>query len=153
MTNKPFYFQGAIACAFFITCITFIGYDCLIERRQRKMMFSVERSNAIVNSLFPPNVLDRLYKHAEIDNDGETGSSSTFLIHTPKLRLKTFLTRAEPPKTVDQDDEHSEPIADLFPIEVNDMIITWIWCLNVQLIIYRVWIYSNIMSDFNTLST
>jgi hypothetical protein len=46
---------------FLFTSLVFALYDRGVERRQRMVMTSAERSSTIVSSLFPSTVRDRLY--------------------------------------------------------------------------------------------
>jgi hypothetical protein len=58
-----------------LTTMVFVVYDCLVERRQTTVMTTATRSNAIVDSLFPANVRDRLMAEEEKGKD-ETKVSS-----------------------------------------------------------------------------
>lgn len=63
MTQKsPGTYAGIAISIFVFTSMVFIFYDCLVERRQRKVYSTAVKNNAIVTSLFPKNVRDRLYK-------------------------------------------------------------------------------------------
>jgi hypothetical protein len=50
----------AVVLICLLTSIVFVLYDCLVQKRQKKVMTSAQQSNAIVSSLFPAQVLDRL---------------------------------------------------------------------------------------------
>jgi hypothetical protein len=50
---------------FSATSVVFILYDYMVQRRQRKVMQSAESANAIVSSIFPQNVKERLLQTAE----------------------------------------------------------------------------------------
>jgi hypothetical protein len=112
LTNRPIFFQASIAMIFLFTTAIFIGYDCLVESRQRKVVASAKQARAVVNSLFPKNVRKRLYENA--DKKGEKSAKSAMAsMQTPKNRLKNFLSDGGGSK---QDGTvASEPIADLFP--------------------------------------
>jgi hypothetical protein len=45
-----------------VTAVVFLMYDCFVRLHQQKLSRSANKSNAIVNSLFPENVRDRLLK-------------------------------------------------------------------------------------------
>jgi class 3 adenylate cyclase len=79
--------------------LMFLVYDRLVERRQAIVLKSANQSSAIVSSLFPRNVTDRLL---------DIGSDSNKTSFTAKIRLKSFLNDF-------QDNEGLQPIADLFP--------------------------------------
>lgn len=61
-TNDPVMFTIAIASIFFFTIMVFVAYDNLIERRQRFLANTAQKSNAIVSALFPKIVQDRLFQ-------------------------------------------------------------------------------------------
>ena len=52
----------AVAVIFIFTACMFVFYDRLVERRQALVMHKAIQTNAIVTSLFPENVRDRLMK-------------------------------------------------------------------------------------------
>jgi hypothetical protein len=94
----------------------FIGYDYLVQRRQRRTFLKAKRTNAIVAALFPSNVRDRLLRDAEEQAENEAKAKeqqSRFAIGAhQKDQLRTFL---------DEEEEHNiaqpystKPIADLF---------------------------------------
>jgi class 3 adenylate cyclase len=100
VTNTPVKITCAVAFIFLFTTLLFLVYDRLVERRQRLLLSKAERSTAIVSSLFPRNVRDRL-----MQEHSEKGKNSGFL--ASNQRLKSFLNG-------DLKD-NEEPIADLFP--------------------------------------
>ena len=103
-TNIPAFMTAAVVLIFLSTTLLFIVYDRLVERRQRLVMASAKQTNAIVTSLFPKNVRDRLMKEtAPVDDKGK----KNFL--SPNRRLKGFINGDQ------EDDAGNTPIADLFP--------------------------------------
>jgi Adenylate and Guanylate cyclase catalytic domain len=78
--------------------LLFIVYDRLVERRQAIVLKSANQSSAIVSSLFPKNITERLL---------DIGTSSTSWNMTAKTRLKSFLCDSN-------DNQGLQPIADLF---------------------------------------
>ena len=50
ISNTPKIYTGAVVLIFSLTALVFILYDCLVERRQHKVMTSAVRTNAIVVS-------------------------------------------------------------------------------------------------------
>eukprot|EP00934_Nitzschia_sp_Nitz4_P006775 Nitzschia sp. Nitz4//scaffold127_size64804//37229//39533//NITZ4_006180-RA/size64804-augustus-gene-0.59-mRNA-1//-1//CDS//3329534762//6765//frame0 len=62
VTNQPRRFALTLAGMFLFTCSVFLLYDTLVERRQRLVLRSAQTSGAVVASLFPPEVRDRLYQ-------------------------------------------------------------------------------------------
>jgi class 3 adenylate cyclase len=80
----------------------FFLYDRLVERRQSLVLRKATQSSAIVSSLFPKNVRDRLMQ------DNEADRKRNFM--APKSRLKNFLGG-----DVEGHDDGARAIADLFP--------------------------------------
>lgn len=134
VTSDPQFFAIGVAGIFVCTSAIFILYDRFVEKRQRVTMETAERSSAVVNSLFPENVRERLFKNAE-ERQGSITQSKTkhernhgmgssahsrarrMLPEPAKLKLKSFLDRDEN-GDLDGDDVDlslSPPIADLFP--------------------------------------
>lgn len=137
--NGPEVYRGIVLAVFIFIVAIFIFYDCLIERRQSRVVTAAQRSDAIVRSLFPSNVRNRLYeqaKHKEAEdkkrekdawrNSRALSSNSSIdgegaLIETPKIRLKSFINNGHDEQgetsntNVQRDPTIMEPIADLFP--------------------------------------
>lgn len=95
-----------------------------VQRRQKKVMNTAKRTNAIVKSLFPANVRDRMMKDAEEQLDQKLAAKKKgvkTLGAAPKNQLKSFLSddnKNKDGKGVDHDGNitfDSKPIADLFP--------------------------------------
>jgi len=99
-TNTPIILTLAVAIIFVFTACMFLVYDRLVERRQALIMWNAEKSTAIVSSLFPDNVRDRLM---------QAGSDSGDYVPT-QHRLQSFLK-----KGAAGDDKALAPIADLYP--------------------------------------
>ena len=95
-TSLPALVTLAVACCFAFTFILFIFYDRLVERRQSLVLQRAEQTSAIVQSLFPKSVAEKLIRHNE-DNDTVTSK---------KQKLDRFLNGEEETKSI---------IADLFP--------------------------------------
>jgi class 3 adenylate cyclase len=81
----------------------FFVYDRLVERRQRVVLRKANQSNAIVSSLFPKNVRERLM--------ADEGNKKRSFI-TPNHRLKNFLGGED---EAQQEGNRHAAIADLFP--------------------------------------
>lgn len=129
-TNKPILLTFAVAVIFLFTALVFTAYDFLVRMRQEKVMDSALRSNAIVSSLFPAEVRDRLFsgskkkrnKHKEMLKRGGLLPSLT---EAPKFRLNNFLAEngkdedSVTKKDPDMAFTLEKPIADLFPSAVR----------------------------------
>jgi hypothetical protein len=68
-TQNPMIFTIAAVMIFVFTSILFISYDKMVERRQTLVMNTAVRTSAIVDSLYPEAVRDKLSVDAEPDTD------------------------------------------------------------------------------------
>ena len=59
-SDMPIVYAVLVICCFLITTILFAVYDILVQKRQDLVMESAAKTSAIVTSLFPSNVRDRL---------------------------------------------------------------------------------------------
>lgn len=64
-TSNPAIFAAVIVLIFVFSCMLFLAYDCLVERRQRNILKNAARSDAIVHSLFPVGFRDRVFQDGE----------------------------------------------------------------------------------------
>jgi class 3 adenylate cyclase len=64
-TNQPIAYAIALAAVFVFTSVVFLLYDYCVERRQKVVMKSAQQSGALVSSLFPEAVRDRVYEEQE----------------------------------------------------------------------------------------
>jgi class 3 adenylate cyclase len=112
-SSRPEVFAAILASVFFATGMVFFVYVQYVSRRQNKVMATALRTNAIVSSLFPSNVRDRILKDAEEQVEREMNMKSSFV--NAKHRLKNFLE--DEPEDCRKSPEvfSTKPIADLFP--------------------------------------
>lgn len=111
-TNKPAIYAVAVAMIFIFTLAIFAIYDWNVSRRQTMVMNKAIKTQAVVSSLFPKSVQDRIMQDVEDEVAKENKRSSR------KDQLKTFLTSegndsdavGNTLKTL----QNSKPIADLF---------------------------------------
>ena len=107
-SQVPLKFTCIVAATFVFMICTFVLYDCFVERRNRKVEDAADRASAIVSSMFPSNVRDRLYEQAKEEN----GSNE---------KLKSFLHNGDVGTSVEGDNNElpyckkSMPIAEFFP--------------------------------------
>jgi class 3 adenylate cyclase len=113
--SQPVLNMTVVLAVFGLTSLLFLVYDRLVERLKRKVIKQAQRSNAIVNSLFPAEVQDRLYKAAE--------ESRKSVSKAPKHLLQNFLSDADKQQQGITDPSanpipgqayKTKPIADLF---------------------------------------
>jgi Adenylate and Guanylate cyclase catalytic domain len=64
LNDQPFHFSLLVVGVFCLTSLVFITYDCSVARRHRIVMDRAVTSSAIVSSLFPPQVRQRLYQES-----------------------------------------------------------------------------------------
>jgi Adenylate and Guanylate cyclase catalytic domain len=111
VTSNPIVFSMVAFLIFLFTSMVFFLYDRGVERRQRMVVTSAERSSAIVSSLFPSAVRDRLYaipENAMAQNlvpESAKGKLHRFL-REDTVNSTTFGTAGTPAET---------PIAELYP--------------------------------------
>eukprot|EP00978_Attheya_sp_CCMP212_P020740 scaffold59750_cov62-Attheya_sp.AAC.1 len=72
-STEPVWFAITITLVFLFTTGTLLIYDFLVERRQKAILKSAERSHKIVDNLFPAVVRDRLFQSN--DENAKTGDS------------------------------------------------------------------------------
>lgn len=106
-TNVPAFMTAAVVVIFVCTAMLFILYDRLVERRQKLVLASAQQTNAIVSSLFPKQVRDRLMQ--QVKNKSDIKQMRGSFSQAPNRRLKGYLDGME------EDDMNAAPIADLFP--------------------------------------
>jgi hypothetical protein len=100
-TSTPAFITIAVAAVFVFAILVFFIYDRLVERRQTFILNKAVQCTAIVSSLFPKNVRDRLL---QTSNEKESGDH--LALQNP--RLKALINDKK-------NEDNSQPIADLFP--------------------------------------
>ena len=140
MTNKPAIYTIGAVMVILVAIVAFLAYDCVVERRNRIVMKTAVENKAVVASLFPSAVRERLFMKGNEKEDRkkvlERGVSSArltlggttvsgkenwdtkgskgalgLLSESAPLRIKNFLNDSlEPAKMPGE-----KPIADLFP--------------------------------------
>jgi class 3 adenylate cyclase len=111
-TKHPVLYCMVVIAIFVFTAMIFVLYDYLVQRRQNVVMATAKRTNAIVSSLFPRNVRDRILEDAREQAIKETKLNKITLFSTaPRTQLKSFLDENNGDGNKLQ---ASKPIADLF---------------------------------------
>ena len=77
ITNDATIFTIASVLIFMFSAVVFWLYDYMVEQRQDKVYKTAVRSTAIVSSLFPSTVTDRLYGAVEQDQTQQGSSNNT----------------------------------------------------------------------------
>jgi class 3 adenylate cyclase len=107
-TTDSLVFTLLVVFTFIITSMVFVLYDCLVQKRQARVLRSAQQSNAIVSSLFPAQVRDRLIGEGKLNQKDNTGADL----------VNTFSCGSH---GVKNNGDHvaallsTKPIADLFP--------------------------------------
>jgi hypothetical protein len=102
-SETPLVITCAIAGVLFFCILMFLFYDRLVERRQKVILATATQTTAIVSSLFPAQVRDRLMMQQEKQSDAYGAAN--------KSRLKGFLNGNS-----NEFESNAAPIADLFPL-------------------------------------
>jgi hypothetical protein len=100
--SHPLFLPNVCMCPVIFTSIVFLVYDAVIEKRQRKVMLTATRSSAIISSLFPSKVRNRLYEESAPAGIPEKESQTN--------RMKNFMAKTQ--RSVEP--INTGPIADLF---------------------------------------
>jgi hypothetical protein len=128
-SSNPVYFTMATVLIFGFTSLLFIVYDKSVEARQRKVMNTAVRAEAIVQSLYPAVVRDRLFP---TDDPSGTGAGKRrkgggLALSNSKTEIKSYLANGgHDASSVNPTDDtewtavhgilyKSPPIAELYP--------------------------------------
>jgi len=106
--NLPFIFGAMSACVFLFIAAGFFSYDVFVSRRNKKIVDAAAKSNAIVLSLFPAHIRDKLLKQHDWSRvDARRGNDQQRARHL-------FMEKSES-QSLHADSLSSSPIAELFP--------------------------------------
>jgi hypothetical protein len=104
-SGNPVLYTTVVVLVFLFTALVFVIYDWLVSRRQNMIMSTAQRTNAIVSSLFPKNVKQRILDQAKDETQGRGVRT------TQATELTQFLEG-----DYESVKKHADkPIADLFP--------------------------------------
>lgn len=107
-TDRPWTFALLVLAVFFFTSIAFFVFDWLVQTRQKSLVTTAAKQNAIVASLFPKSIHKKLMAEAEAKEiQRRTGMG--------KAGLKKFLNDMTTAPEYATSYDNSKPIADLFP--------------------------------------
>jgi Adenylate and Guanylate cyclase catalytic domain len=110
-TNEPLIFSMGVLAIFMFTTLIFLVFDCLVQRRQNVLLNTARKQNAIVSSLFPKSIQQKLM--GESKGDQEDLKKNGERKKAGKAGLRVFLNNKEDEKAEETGTE--QPIADLFP--------------------------------------
>ena len=114
ITNQPAIFTSVIVLVFFFTIGFFIVYDYTVQRRQNILLSAAQRTTAIVSSLFPKSIQQRIMQEAEDQAAQDNQGKKRFGLTPGVSQLKEFLTDGSQMES-GPNNLNSKPIADLFP--------------------------------------
>ncbi|KAL3933781.1 MAG: hypothetical protein SGBAC_010248 [Bacillariaceae sp.] len=101
-TTAPVFYTVATAVIFVFTMLVFVFYDYLIQKRQKYLADKATKTNAIISSLFPKIVRDRL-----LENGGPNASAMTGITTTSEHKKGSDAVAAG-------NSPNGPPIADFF---------------------------------------
>lgn len=131
-TNNAAIYTTVVVLIFVFTTFVFVVYDFLVQRRQDRVHSGAMKSNAIISSLFPAEVRERLFQNS-LETDGAKGNrpfgkyTGKNIEPAARFRLKSYLDNDNADsatKTTHADGTEvkampemydTKPIADLFP--------------------------------------
>ncbi|CAB9513649.1 Receptor-type guanylate cyclase gcy [Seminavis robusta] len=117
INNQPIYFMCAVLGIFLFTLLCFLLYDCLVERRQRKVVRTARNSEKIVSSLFPKAFRDMMYAENNHKEKQQQSSSmaSNMAFRTGKAaedhREQALLKQPQVGESI----ANTPPMAELYP--------------------------------------
>ncbi|KAL7569354.1 hypothetical protein ACA910_010443 [Epithemia clementina (nom. ined.)] len=114
-STDPIIFTIVTVSIFIFTTLFFLVYDCVSERRQKKVLQVAVQSTAVVSSLFPQVFRDRIFRSQE----GKANHKER--MSTARLRLQHFLRQDDNSYGMESSrrdpaahEEDNLPIAELF---------------------------------------
>jgi class 3 adenylate cyclase len=114
-SKLPILMTTVVATAFCLMILTFLAYDWFVQRRNQMVVGAAARANAILSTLFPKNIRDRLFAEREMEEASREKTPDEF--NGNKARLSSFLTESRNLNADGADDDFmykSKPIAELF---------------------------------------
>lgn len=114
-TKTPVYFTVGVLAVFTWVAAVFSFYDCLVQRRQEKVNTVATKSNAIVASLFPAQVRDKLInEQRDPKKKYKPAANASAAAMTATSESEMWASQLQGGGRGGIDDD-SPPIADLFP--------------------------------------
>jgi class 3 adenylate cyclase len=110
VTTAPVIFAVGVAVIFVFTSLVFIFYDWLVQRRQKVVMDKAVKSGAIVSSLYPEVVRDRLFQSKEEDKK-EKAPNKEKIWRVASMSKNGTAALEDSVEAASK----SRPIADIFP--------------------------------------
>ena len=112
VTNEPGYYAAVVSGVMLIAVLVFAVYDWYVERRQKKVSNIAIQSNAIVSSLFPQGIKEKLYQTTPPASTRDVFRRSAGKPNSSRSPNSPRPTALSPS---DNGGEAAAPIADFFP--------------------------------------
>ncbi|CAB9521876.1 stable enterotoxin receptor [Seminavis robusta] len=149
VTTKPMWYAVIVCGVFLFTSLVFLTYDWLVERRQRLVLSSANEADAVVSSLFPSSVKERLYENErtsmalkqqqqqqEQQSTRYSSGGAILKNNNNENTVKEFMGTANPNNKSDSAlQQEVSPIAELYPettIMFADLVGFTSWSANRQ---------------------
>jgi len=116
ISSNPWQYMLAVFAIFIFTSLAFLIFDCLIQRRQRRLVATARKQGALVSSLFPKSIQKQLMEDLE-----ETDNKKFRFNKSGTAGLRSYLNdellESTDPTSRNETsrDKTTKPIADLFP--------------------------------------
>lgn len=76
VTERPYLYAATLFFVFLFTIALFTLYDCIVEKRQKIVLSTAIKTTAVVESLFPKTIRDRLMEEAGMKDDPENADNT-----------------------------------------------------------------------------
>eukprot|EP00934_Nitzschia_sp_Nitz4_P005403 Nitzschia sp. Nitz4//scaffold296_size27349//382//4345//NITZ4_008196-RA/size27349-snap-gene-0.39-mRNA-1//1//CDS//3329546261//5393//frame0 len=103
-SSTPEVFSAVVFGTFFLVLVVFVVYDRLVYQRNIRLVQNAARSNAVVSSLFPAKIREKLLEQQEIKQQQQQQQTQL----GTKSKMKNFLTGGL------DNQAGCKPLADLF---------------------------------------
>jgi hypothetical protein len=115
-TSKPLWYAAMVILIFGLTVLVFLLFDFAVAQRQRRLEAKATKTQAIVASLFPANVRDRMMEDSSRRSNSMTdGGLSNVSLRSTKSKRNLMGEGTTSRRGEDKRASRSKPIADLFP--------------------------------------
>ncbi|KAG7370377.1 adenylate/guanylate cyclase [Nitzschia inconspicua] len=119
--NSPWMFTIGAVMIYVVTALAFVFYDVFVERRQKMVLATANQTGAIVNSMFPKSIRERLMNEQATNKEfqKEQHFGVPFIGSHQKAKL-SGVSSSSPPLVL-----ATKPIADYYPsstLMVTDLV-------------------------------
>ena len=110
-TNNPQFYSLFVVCLFGFAIVVFILYDIMVTWRQKKTQTKANRTDEIVDQLFPSHVRDKLFNNSDHDlSNNKKVSQGAHGVQHHRVDSQHFMAVG-----IQSNDRGAKPIAELFP--------------------------------------